>query len=299
MQHTHPFANSTICSLLDTISSESIPTSPNSLTITPTRSPCSPVKTWLTNVVFPDPNAPVTIVTGILSMCQFRQKTFINCVNLLCFMKKVVLSVGGSLINPGKIDVKFLKSLRSLVRNKRAQFFIVCGGGKPAREYMSVASSFGVSSSSRDDVGIAATLLNAELVRAVLGATSVKQEPKKSNDRLVVAGGWKVGGSTDVDAVLWAKKNGVKEVINCTNVDFVYNKDPKKFGAKPFNWLSWNAYLNLISSKFVSGMHAPFDPVASRLAKKFKMKVIVLSGKNMSNLSKCIDGKTFVGTVIE
>lgn len=219
--------------------------------------------------------------------------------NLLCFMKKVVLSVGGSLINPAKIDVKFLKSLRSLIKSKRVQFFIVCGGGKPARDYMSAAFSLGVSSDSRDDVGIAATLLNAELVRSVLGASSVKQEPKKSNDKIVVAGGYKVGGSTDVDAVLWAKKNGVKEVINCTNVDFVYNKDPKKFGARPFNWLSWDAYLNIISSKFVSGMHAPFDPVASRLAKKFGIRVVVLSGKNFPNLSRCIDGSSFVGTVIE
>lgn len=219
--------------------------------------------------------------------------------NLLCFMKKVVLSVGGSLINSGKIDVKFLKSFRSLIKSRKAQFFVVCGGGKPARDYMSAASSLGVSSDSRDDVGIAATLLNAELVRVVLGVNSVKQEPKKSNDNIIVAGGWKTGGSTDVDAVLWAKKNGVKEVINCTNVDFVYNKDPKKFGARPFNWLSWDAYLGLISSKFVSGMHAPFDPVASKLAKKFKMKVIVLSGKNFPNLSRCIDGKQFVGTVIQ
>lgn len=219
--------------------------------------------------------------------------------NLLCFMKKVVLSVGGSLINPEKIDVKFLKSLRSLIKSKRVQFFIVCGGGKPARDYMSAAFSLGVSSDYRDDVGIAATLLNAELVRSVLGAGSVKQEPKKSNDKIVVAGGYKVGGSTDVDAVLWAKKNGVKEVINCTNVDFVYNKDPKKFGARPFNWLSWDAYLNIISSKFVSGMHAPFDPVASRLAKKFGIRVVVLSGKNFPNLSRCIDGSSFVGTVIE
>jgi len=232
-------------------------------------------------------------------MRYFPLKTFINCVNLMCFMKKVVLSVGGSLINPGKIDVKFLKSLRSLIKSKSAQFFIVCGGGRPAREYMSAASSLGVSSDSRDDVGISATLLNAELVRAVLGAKKVLQEPKKSSDRIIVAGGWKTGGSTDVDAVLWAKKNGVNEIINCTNVDFVYNKDPKKFGAKPFNWLSWNAYLGLISKTFVSGMHAPFDPVASRLAKKFKMKVIVLSGRNIPNLSRCIDGKQFVGTVIE
>jgi len=217
----------------------------------------------------------------------------------MVFMKKVVLSVGGSLINPGKIDVKFLKSLRSLMKNRKAQFFVVCGGGKPARDYMSSASSLGVSSDARDDVGIAATLLNAELVRAVLGASSVKQEPKKSTDKIVVAGGWKTGGSTDVDAVLWAKKNGVKEVINCTNVDFVYNKDPKKFGAKPFNWLSWDAYLNIVSSKFVSGMHAPFDPVASRLAKKFKMKVIVLSGRNFPNLLKCVNGKSFVGTIIQ
>jgi len=219
-------------------------------------------------------------------------------VNLFGCMKKVVLSVGGSLINPGVIDVKFLKSLKSLVK-KRVQFFIVCGGGKPAREYMNAASSLGASSSERDDVGIAATLLNSQLVCSALKAKSVEKEPKRMSRKIVIAGGWKTGGSTDVDAVLWAVKNKVSTVINCTNVDFVYDKDPKKVGAKPFKRLSWSSYLNIISSKFVSGMHAPFDPVASRLAKKNEVSVVVLNGRNFSNLSSCIDGKSFVGTVIK
>lgn len=214
-------------------------------------------------------------------------------------MKKVVLSVGGSLINPGEIDVLFLKKLRSLVKSLRSQFFLVCGGGKPARQYIRAASSLGVLKDGCDNVGIAATLLNAELVKEVVGSKAVYYRPVKTSKPVVVAGGFKVGGSTDVLAVLWAKKNGVNEVINCTNVDFVYDRDPKIKGAKAFKWLSWSGFLNLVDSEFVAGMHAPFDPVASRLAKKFGMRVVVLNGNDFDNLSRCIRGEDFVGTVIE
>ena len=56
----------------------------------------------------------------------------------------------------------------------------------------------------------------------------------KSKKKVLIAGGWKPGWSTDFDAVLLAKNLKAELVINMTNVDYVYNKDPKKSkGAKP------------------------------------------------------------------
>ena len=215
--------------------------------------------------------------------------------------KIVVISVGGSLINPGQIQVDFLKHLKSFVAKSPCKFILVCGGGKPAREYIAAAKEFGVSNVGRDWVGIAATLLNAELLRQIFNSPPVEQEPRKMNFKKVfVASGWLPGCSTDYDAVLWAKKFGVKQVFNLSNTDYVYSKDPRKFSdAKPFKHLSWPEYRKMISSKWEAGVSAPFDPIASKAAEKSKMKVFVINGQKLGELHKAIIGKSFVGTVIK
>ena len=58
-------------------------------------------------------------------------------------MKKVmVISLGGSLIVPEKIDFKFLENFRKTLRKhyKNWQFVIVCGGGSIARKYITLLS---------------------------------------------------------------------------------------------------------------------------------------------------------------
>jgi uridylate kinase len=57
-------------------------------------------------------------------------------------MKTIVLSLGGSLIVPDKIDYPFLKKFRELILSfvKRGnKVIIVCGGGKTCRKYNSAA----------------------------------------------------------------------------------------------------------------------------------------------------------------
>jgi len=84
-----------------------------------------------------------------------------------------------------------------------------------------------------------------------------------------------------------------------TNVDYVYDKDPKKFkSAKPFKEISWKDYLKLIEQKWIPGMSGPFDPIASKLAQKFKFKVIILNGRKLKNLENYLTNKNFQGTII-
>jgi len=57
---------------------------------------------------------------------------------------------------------------------------------------------------------------------------------RKADEPVVVAGGWKPGWSTDYDAITLCQDYGINTVINMTNVDQVYEKDPKKYpDAKP------------------------------------------------------------------
>ena len=52
----------------------------------------------------------------------------------------VVISLGGSVINPGVIDKDFLNDFTSLIKEEvklGRKFIIVCGGGSVSREYIS------------------------------------------------------------------------------------------------------------------------------------------------------------------
>jgi len=214
--------------------------------------------------------------------------------------KIVVISVGGSLINPGKIQVNFLKRLKSFVGKSPYRFILVCGGGANARSYPAVAKKFGINNEGRDEIGIKATVLNAELLRQIFKSPQVQQKPRKIRfKKVLVAAGWLPGCSTDYDAVLWAKKLGAKYIFNLSNTNYVYTKDPRKFkDAKPIKKISWKEYKKMISSKWSAGLSTPFDPVASRAAEKWKMRVAVINGKKLPELNKAMKKRPFVGTVI-
>ncbi|HLD97225.1 MAG TPA: UMP kinase, partial [Candidatus Nanoarchaeia archaeon] len=121
----------------------------------------------------------------------------------------------------------------------------------------------------------------------------------KESEKVVVAAGWKPGRSTDYIAVMLAKNLGAKTVINLTNTDYVYDKDPSKFDdAKPLHEVSWKDFRKLIGvSKWSPGLNTPFDPVAAKVAEKLKLRVAVM-GKDMQNLENFMVGKQFTGTLI-
>ena len=223
--------------------------------------------------------------------------------------KTIVLSLGGSLIVPDSIDINFLKNFKNVIEKRIKngfRFVIVCGGGKIARDMQQAASK--VSKSSQEDLdwlGIYATRLNAHLLKTIFKKNAddfiIKNPNQKINFKknLAVAAGWIPGWSTDYDAVLLAKKLGINEIINMSNVDYVYDKDPKKYkDAKKMEKIKWQDFSKLISNKWKAGMNVPFDPVAAKEAQKSKIKVCMI-GRDLKNLENILDGKKFKGTVIE
>jgi len=220
-----------------------------------------------------------------------------------------VISLGGSLLVPGEIDVKFLKKFKIIIERKikrNKKFIIIVGGGKTARNYQNAAKNLTkVSNEDLDWLGIHATRINAHLLLTIFRKYAyyrIIKNPKekiKFKEKILIAAGWKPGFSTDYDAVLLAKTYGSDTIINLTNVDYVYDKDPNKFkDAKPFKEISWKDYLKLIDQKWIPGMSAPFDPVASGLAQKLKIKVIIINGRKPENLKNCLENRKFTGTVI-
>ncbi len=222
-----------------------------------------------------------------------------------------ILSLGGSLVvTPEGIDITFLKRFRIFIKKQLAagqRFYLVVGGGVTARTYIKAAlGTSRISTAERDWVGISATRLNAQLVRVMFGNLAhpeVIVDPTKqirSKKKIIVAGGYRPGWSTDYVSVLLAKHNRAKTVINLSNIDYAYDKDPRKFpDAKRLVKASWPEFRKVVGNVWKPGLNVPFDPVASREAAKSRMKVVILNGKNLKNLGNYLGGHSFKGTVID
>jgi len=231
-------------------------------------------------------------------------------------MKKketIVISLGGSLIVPDEIDWRFIKTLKRVLEKKIKEgykFVIITGGGKTARKYQEVSLKISkLTPDDRDWIGIHATRMNAHFVRTIFRENAhpkINTDPTDLKDfrdfkeAVLVAAGWKPGFSTDYDAVLLAKNLNIKKIINLSNIDFIYDKDPNKFpDAKKITNISWTDFRKMVGDKWDPGMNVPFDPVASKTAQEIGLEVAIMNGRSLKNLENYIEGKKFKGTVIK
>jgi len=222
----------------------------------------------------------------------------------------VVISVGGSLIVPNDIDQEFISRFKEVILRlvqDGHRFAIVAGGGRIARHYMELMKKFAETDSENiDRIGIDATRMNANLLRIAFGdnaAPEIITDPTKKIEMdkpIILAGGWKPGASTDHVAVQLAKVLGAKKLVNLTNIDFIYDTHEfNKTGQKnPITDISWDDFLGMLPKEWVPGAHLPFDPVASRLAKKLDLEVASIDGKTLDEFEKYIRGEKFRGTLI-
>ena len=97
-------------------------------------------------------------------------------------MKKVaVISLGGSLIVPNKIDIQFLDEFKEvLLKNvKNYKFIVVCGGGNIARTYIKALEG---KENFQGFLGIAVTRINARFMTYFFGRDANKGIPHDMKD---------------------------------------------------------------------------------------------------------------------
>jgi uridylate kinase len=222
-----------------------------------------------------------------------------------------VISLGGSIVAPDRVDSEFLRRFRNVVLDVVSQqeqrLILVVGGGAPARSYQNAYRH--VFPDAEDDeadwIGIAATKLNAALLRGVFHdvcpdpVVSDPTAPIDFEGSVLVASGWKPGFSTDYDAVLLAERFGAESVINLSNIERVYTADPRSDPeATPIDAISWKEFTSLVGDIWSPGINLPFDPVATKKAAELGLKVIVAKGTNMDNLQQILRDGEFLGTQI-
>ena len=220
--------------------------------------------------------------------------------------RTVVISLGGSIIVPDRIDVDFLHEFRRVILSLNdKRFIVICGGGKICRRYQDAAKSIQqIPKEDLDWIGIRATRLNAELVRTCFGEDAHAKvihdpdEPIDDSRRIIVGAGFEPGSSTDLRAVQLARRFGAVRVINMSNIDYVYSADPKKDPkAKRLEAISWPAFRKLVGDRWDPGLNMPFDPIASKEAEQLGLEVAII-GNDMPNFERLLWGETFRGTTI-
>ncbi|NLE15844.1 MAG: UMP kinase [Spirochaetales bacterium] len=223
-----------------------------------------------------------------------------------------VISLGGSIIAPDKVDTAFLRQLNEALRtylqeNRSRKIILVCGGGAPARVYQQAMKEIreDIDSEELDWLGIRATHINGQLIKAMLSefcTDNLITDPTghiNFHGQVLVAAGWKPGFSTDNDAVILAERFEGRLIINLSNIAKVYTDDPKKNpDAKPLDAISWADYRAMVGNQWTPGKSTPFDPIASKRAEKMHMKVVCADGRNIQNTMDILYGRPFLGTVI-
>lgn len=225
--------------------------------------------------------------------------------------KSIILSLGGSLIVPEGIDGTYIKRFIGLIRQldqKQYRFVIFTGGGAVARNYQqaSLAVNTQLAKDAQDWIGIKASWLNAELVKQLFGNlahNTIITDPRvklRWSKKVWIGAGWKPGRSTDYDAVRLAVENNISHVINLSNIDYVYTKDPNKYtDATKIEQITWAAFRKMIGNTWDPGAHVPFDPIAAKLAQQHHVRVTIMNGHKLDQVQQAIEGNACEGTIVQ
>ena len=222
----------------------------------------------------------------------------------------VVLSLGGSLVNPGEPDPQYVASLVRMLRSTKYRFGIVVGGGKLARKWADSARKKGSSEFEADEAAIDATKKNAQFVIDIIkndvnrvpcnNFEQVREHSKKH--RFVVMGGTIPGITTDSDAVLMAECLKSKRLLNLSNIDGIYTDNPvRNHNAKKFPHMTYQQLIDLAGKNDLrkAGTHFVFDFLACKLIARSKIEAHFVHGKNLLDVRKAIEGRQHGGTVVK
>ena len=231
-------------------------------------------------------------------------------------MATVVVALGGSLLRP-EVEERhnWLQSLVEVIVasvESGSKVALVVGGGAPAREGIELAKPFIEDVAHLDRIGIAATRLNATIVREAIseGGLAVSRKIPEStaeaaveleNCDVVVMGGTEPGHTTDAVAIRLAIQSGAEKCVIATNVSHVYSQDPRdNHDAESFNELTLRELQQIVGppEHAEAGTSQVVDPIGVGEAVDHSMPLDVLDGRDTQVIKKSLEGDDFEGTKV-
>ena len=215
--------------------------------------------------------------------------------------KVLVISLGGSLIVPKHdIDSKFLSKFIKVLKKhtSKYKFAVICGGGNVARKYINALKDEGKSIYLQSMIGISITRLNARFMNYFLGLnvdnelpmnmSQVKNKLRKNNIVFCGALRYEDKQTSDSTSAKLARYLNA-DFVNLTNVNGLYDKDPKKNkNAKLIKEItSKELHKKATSIRYHPGQHFVIDQYASKLILKNKINTFIL-GKSLKNFERFV-----------
>lgn len=171
----------------------------------------------------------------------------------------------------------------------KVQPVVVAGGGKVARHYIGIARGFGLDEASLDIMGIEVSRLNAKLLIAALGEKAHPAVPEDleqvteaaAGGKIVVAGGLHPGQSTNATSALIAEKVGAARFVNATDVDGIYDSDPRKNkNARRYPEITTKQCRDLLGGEnSMAGGYDLMDIVALKVIERSRIPTVVIKSE--------------------
>ena len=223
---------------------------------------------------------------------------------------KLVLKLSGKFFDEENIDnfIQLKNTVKQLL-SENHRLAIVSGGGATARKYIKIARDLGVNEAYLDLLGIWTSRLNAYLLTFILSDVSYMKVPenieefieKWESGKVVITGGFQPGQSTATVAALVSEAINADYLVLATNVDGVYDKDPRYHSdAKLIPRLDTTTLRKVLEStqSVKAGTYELLDPLAIKIIERSKIKVVVMNYKRLNKILEIVKGNE-VGSIIE
>ncbi len=231
--------------------------------------------------------------------------------------KAIVIKIGGSLLfkDNNRIDSDKILEFCNIIKNKDKlnNLIVICGGGIIARDYINAVRNFTTNEALCDTFGIDISRLNSRLLISSLGDVSYPQVPKSMEElsiallfnKIIIMGGLQPGQSTTSVAIEVAELVKADELVILTNVDGIYDKDPKK--SKDANLLPHLNYAQLEelilkdtgNKQAAAGEYRIFDLVSLQILKRSNITLLLMNGSNLTQFKNYYNGQRLtIGTRI-
>ncbi|MBI4214953.1 UMP kinase [archaeon] len=220
---------------------------------------------------------------------------------------RLVLSLGGSMVFDSKPRTDYIREVSRLVLGLRATAGVVVGGGTAARDYIKAAREFGEDNFDLDLLATTVTWANARLCvpafsgRFFYDIDEAGEWLLSGGGHTALLGGTHPNQTTDTVGAMLAEKIGADRWVNLSNVDAVYDNDPRKHSdAKKFSIMTHEQLVNIATAQDRRGPGENFiiDTPAARVLARSNIEAHFVKGTDLKQVGLALQGKKHAGTVV-
>ncbi|MGA9839917.1 MAG: UMP kinase [Thermoplasmata archaeon] len=226
--------------------------------------------------------------------------------------RAVVVSIGGSVLLTGAGDRKYLDRLADLLRRvgRSTPLVVTTGGGRTAREYIRLGRELGLTEVELDELGIDVTRLHARLLAARVGPPAPAHPPttlalavhELQRSSPVILGGTEPGHTTDGVAALLAARLRAARLVNATDVDGLYDEDPRTHPkARRIPRIRWADFRRRVEAMTSgeAGQNFLFDRLGADTLARAGIPLCIVQGRDLPNLEAALRGRPFDGSRVD